>query len=100
MDFNEAAILFALNLSHQPSLLCSLDEPDHSVVAPLQKLCKFGNCSPATARITRHAQHKLVLLWGDSARAGHPFAKTQKAPDAVAKLCKLRQRAGAVEGCL
>jgi hypothetical protein len=88
MDFDEAAILFALDLSHQPAFFRSLHEPHHSVVARLQELGQLGNGGPIAARIARYSQHKLMLLRSDSTGTGHAFAEAKKAADAVTKPCQ------------
>ncbi len=91
MHFDESAVLFALNLAHQTTLLGALNEPHHGVVTRLQKFRQFGNRGPAAARITRHSQHQLVLLRGNSAGTRYTLTETQKAPYPVAKPAELPQ---------
>jgi hypothetical protein len=88
MNFNEAAILLALNLSHQSAFFGALDEPHYGVVAPLQELRQFGNGGPTAARITRDSQHELMLLRSDSTSTRHALAEAKKAANPVAKPCQ------------
>jgi hypothetical protein len=91
MDFDEAAILFALNFSHQSAFFCALDEPHHGIVPSLQELREFRNSGPTTARVSLDPQQELMLLWSDSTSTGYSLTEAKKAANAVAKPCQLPQ---------
>ncbi len=92
VNLDEAAILLALDLSHQPTFFRALYQSHHGVVAALQKLSQFGNCGPPAACIASHAQHKLMLLRGNSTRPGYALTEAKEATDAVAEPCQPAQR--------
>ncbi len=85
MNFNEAAILFALNFAHQPALDGALDHSHHGVVASLHEFGEFGNGGPAAARVARHSQQELVLLGSDATRPRYALAEVEKTAQPVAK---------------